>query len=150
MSGSERRLFWKIWWNLNQAVELGGFAQWLSEGGGKNAQSLLIGIKGLLADVVDADDVPRATKAIERVLSELIKHDLVAPENARIDVVACHTCGGYEQLEDSSPCPTCSGEGLVGQSVMSRHSHWLGKVSDTYLKLSKKQRYDEVQAAIFQ
>jgi hypothetical protein len=125
---------------LNDAVEMGGFRQWLEEGHGRRVQPLLAVI-GLGKAV---SPLPKSLKVIERVLEEIANQRLQEPGALNHDAVPCDVCGGRAHLDDDhSACPACDGEGLVLKGAFVHHERWLNAASDAYLKLTSAQRQTE-------
>lgn len=125
---------------LDEAVEIGGFRQWLEEGHGKRAQPIL-SVVSLGKSFVP---LPKSIKVIERVLTEVVNQKLNEVKSLSHDAVSCDVCGGRAHLDDDhSGCPVCDGEGLVWSGPLVKHEKWLSAASDAYLRLPFLQRQTE-------
>lgn len=125
---------------INEAVEIGGFRQWIEEGRSLKARYLVD-----ILTFCRASNPPKSIKIISRVLKEIHKQKLDTKEVTQNQAITCGICGGHKKLDDDvSDCPACNGQGVVWTGELTKHYEWLEAASAAYLKLSPSTREEEI------
>ena len=125
---------------MDEAVEIGGFRQWLEEGFGQDI-SLFCKIFGVLS----VESAPKTIKVIEKIVLFLKSNKLETSDALLHTDVQCDNCGGRAVLDDTvSTCPVCRGEGLIWVGPLANQNNLLNTISEMYLKIPQGQRYAEI------
>jgi hypothetical protein len=130
---------------INEAVEMGGWRQWLEFGGGAKAKRLNAEIAFSQKELPETN-LPKTLKIISKTLSLLVERGLHTSEALRHEAVSCYVCGGHAKLDDDhSPCPYCEATGVLWQGKLAKNAGWLKSASDGYLSLTETQREKDIE-----
>lgn len=128
--------------NMDEAVEIGGFRQWLEEGNYRD-----IVLFDLVFSRVNISTAPKTIKVIQKITS-VLKGQRLDKESSLLHVeLECSTCGGSGILDDQvSTCPVCGGEGLIWSGALANLDNLLNTISEMYQKIPVNQRNSDIQS----
>lgn len=128
--------------NMDEAVEIGGFRQWLEEGCGFDID--------LFCDIfkkISISDAPKTIKAIEKIMIFLKNNNLSSEDSLKHNDIQCDTCAGRGILDDGlSGCPVCRNEGIIWVGPIANQHNLLNTISEMYLKIPYQQRANDIKS----